>query len=115
MEEKTVFEKILDGELPSDKVYEDEDVFAFNDIDPQAPTHVLVIPKKRARDFSELAEADAEWVGRYMKGIAQVVTELGVLENGYRVVFNSGRDGQQSVAYLHAHILGGRRLSWPPG
>lgn len=115
MAEETLFDKILAGEIPSEGVYEDEDVYAFRDINPQAPTHVLVIPRKKLTSFIEVQKADAETVGRFMKSVSKVATELGLDEDGYRVVFNSGSDAQQSVEYIHAHILGGRQLGWPPG
>lgn len=111
----TVFDKILRGELPVDSVYEDDDVLAFKDINPQAPIHVLVIPKKRVSCFSELAGGDAEDIGRLIKATSAIAASLGLDEDGYRVVFNIGSDGGQEVEYLHAHILGGRKFSWPPG
>jgi histidine triad (HIT) family protein len=114
MAEQTVFDKILAGEIPSKKVYEDEDVYAFHDIEPQAPVHVLVIPKRKRANVSELAQADAEEAGRFLAGVARVAAELD-LENGYRVVMNTGPDALQSVEYVHAHIIGGRKLGWPPG
>ncbi len=113
--EETIFDKILAGTIPSAKVYEDEDVLAFRDVNPQAPTHVLVIPKKRAVNFTELKDRDEEEVGRFFQKAARVADKLGLDEEGYRVVINSGRHGQQTVAYLHAHILGGRQMNWPPG
>lgn len=115
MSTDTVFEKILRGEIPADKVYEDDVVFAFRDIDPQAPTHVLVIPKQKQRSFTDLQSADTGWVGSFMQGVARVASQLGLDDSGYRVVFNTGRDALQSVDYVHAHILGGRKMSWPPG
>ena len=112
---ETVFERILRGSAPADVVYEDEHVLAFRDLRPQAPAHVLVIPKKRARNLSDLAEWDAASAGGFIRGVAVVAAKLGLEEAGYRVVMNCGRHGQQSVEYLHAHILGGRQLHWPPG
>jgi histidine triad (HIT) family protein len=114
-EHETLFERILRGAAPADKVYEDEHVLAFRDIRPQAPVHVLVIPKRKARNLTELAEWDAASAGEFVRGIARVAAKLGLPEHGYRVVVNSGRDAQQSVDYLHAHIIAGRRLGWPPG
>ena len=110
----TIFDKILRGEIPADVVYEDEAVLAFRDINPQAPVHVVVIPKKKTSGFDNLAELPPEFIGRYMTGIAAAAKAL-KLGNGYRVVFNMGKDGQQTVPYIHAHILGGRLLAWPPG
>lgn len=115
MAEETLFDKILAGEIPSEGVYEDDDVYAFRDINPQAPVHILVIPRKKLASFIEVKGADPETIGRFMQSVSKVATELGLDEGGYRVVFNSGPDAQQSVAYIHAHILGGRQLSWPPG
>jgi len=112
---KTVFDRILEGELPARVAYEDGHVLAFHDAHPQAPIHVLVIPKRKAATFAELAEREPEEVGHFFRGVAEAARSLGLLENGYRVVLNSGRDANQSVAYLHAHILAGRRLGWPPG
>jgi histidine triad (HIT) family protein len=109
----TIFDRILSREAPADIVFEDQDVLAFRDIRPQAPVHVLVIPKRRAARLEELDGLEAE-AGRFMSGVIRVVRKLGLPE-GYRVVVNSGRHGQQSVDYLHAHILGGRQMSWPPG
>ncbi len=111
----TLFEKIILGEIPAKKVYEDEWALAFYDINPQAPVHVLVIPKKKARNFSELSAWSHEEVAHYMNAIQKTIEILAIKEKGYRLVFNTGDFGGQSVDYLHAHILGGRSLSWPPG
>lgn len=115
MSEPTIFEKILAGEIPADKVFENEHVLAFRDINPQAPVHVLVIPKTKRSSIADLHQADPAEIGRFMQGIAATARELGLEDGGYRTVFNTGKDAQQTVAYLHAHILGGRQLSWPPG
>jgi histidine triad (HIT) family protein len=114
MSSDTIFDKIIRSEIPADIVYEDEAVLAFRDINPQAPVHAVVIPKKKVRGFDTLSGLDADFIGRYMLGIAAAAEKLG-LANGYRVVFNNGKDGQQTVEYLHAHILGGRQMGWPPG
>lgn len=106
----TIFDKILAGSVPCKKVYEDELVLAFHDIHPQAPVHVLVIPKKKIVDLNALSLEDAQFIGKYMQRIADVAGELGLKQKGYRVVFNVGRDGGQTVDYLHAHILGGKPL-----
>ena len=111
----TIFERILKKEIPANVAYEDDTVLAFHDIAPQAPIHVLVIPKQKWVRFADFAIADHKQIGEYMSAVARVAKHLGLDENGYRVVFNNGRDGQQTVDYIHAHILGGRRLSWPPG
>jgi histidine triad (HIT) family protein len=112
--ENTVFDRILRREAPARIVHEDEDVLAFQDLRPQAPVHVLVIPKRRASSFAELEQRGTEEVGRFFQGVARVARLL-ELEAGYRVVLNNGAQAQQSVAYLHAHILGGRQMRWPPG
>ena len=110
-----IFCKIAAGEIPSKKVYEDDVVVAFYDIEPQSPVHVLVVPKKHIIGVNELTEEDEAIVGHAYSVISKLVKDLGVDESGYRVVVNSGRDGQQSVPHLHFHILGGRLLAWPPG
>jgi histidine triad (HIT) family protein len=113
--DETIFDKILAGDIPVDTVYEDDDVLAFRDINPKAPTHILVIPKIRAARFSELAQRSTEETGRFISAISKVASAMGLDDPGYRVVFNNGSDGGQEVEYLHAHILGGRKLAWPPG
>lgn len=110
--ENCLFCRIAAGEIPSKKVYEDDKVLAFYDIEPQAPVHVLVIPKAH---FDSILDADDETVG-YMRGIAAMLAkQLGIDESGFRLVVNTGKDGQQSVKHLHMHILGGRSMQWPPG
>ncbi len=111
----TIFDKILSGEIPAKRIYEDEFVLAFADIQPQAPTHVLVIPKAKVRCFAELSTQSPATVGQLFIGAAKVAKQLRLDESGYRIVINNGRDAQQTVDYLHLHILGGRALSWPPG
>jgi len=113
--ENTIFDKILAGEIPCDKVYEDSFVLAFKDINPKAPVHVLVIPKHRIERYSEVQDQDVEVIGQFHKSVSKVASELNLDKNGYRVVFNCGQDGGQEVEYLHAHILGGRALHWPAG
>lgn len=110
-----IFCKIVSGEIPSSKLYEDDQVIAFRDISPQAPTHILVVPKRHISGVNELASADEALVGHVYGVIARLVKDLGIDETGYRVVVNSGADGQQSVLHLHFHVLGGRLLAWPPG
>lgn len=111
----TIFDKILAGQIPANVVYQDDWVMAFRDVNPQAPTHVLVIPRKRCARFSELTTKDAVDVGEFFKRVALVAGKLGLEKDGYRVVINNGKHGQQTVEYIHAHILGGRQLHWPPG
>lgn len=114
MSEKTIFKKIIDGEIPANIVHDDDQCLAFHDVSPQAPTHVLVIPKKEIASLDQLADEDAPLLGHMWIVIRQVARQL-ELGNGYRVVVNCGADGGQSVDHLHFHILGGRSLSWPPG
>jgi histidine triad (HIT) family protein len=109
-----LFCRILAGEIPSKKVFEDEYTYAFEDIKPQAPTHVLIIPRKHIVDLKEAAPEDAELIGRCHLTAAQVA-RIRKIENGYRTVLNVGPGAGQSVFHLHVHLLGGRRLSWPPG
>lgn len=108
-----LFCKIICGEVPSKKVYEDESVYAFYDINPQAPVHVLLIPKKHIDRIENLQEEDAVWMGRLMVA-ARKVGELLGLKNGYRLVFNNGGDGGQEVDHIHLHLLGGIAMGWPP-
>ncbi len=114
MSEKTIFQKIFDGEIPSQMAYEDEVCAAFYDINPQAPTHILVVPRKLIPSISQLKDDDAHIVG-HLFVVARKVAQSLNLTNGYRLVINDGTDGQQSVPHLHVHILGGRPMSWPPG
>ncbi len=114
MAEKTIFQRIIDKEIPAKIIYEDDRCLAFHDVAPQAPTHVLVIPKRPITSVAALADDDAGLVGHIWIVIRNLAREL-KLENGYRVVANCGRDGGQSVDHLHFHILGGRQLIWPPG
>ncbi|MFP4375156.1 MAG: histidine triad nucleotide-binding protein [Spirochaetaceae bacterium] len=113
--ERTVFDRIIAGETDADIVFENEDVVAFREIAPQAPVHVLVIPRTRMKDISESTEHDPVVIGKLIQGIAHTARLLGLEETGYRVVFNTGRDALQTVPYLHGHILAGRTLGWPPG
>lgn len=110
-----IFCKIIAGEIPSKKVYEDEQCYAFYDIEPAAPTHVLVIPKKHITSLAELDEADAPLAGDLLLAIKKIAAQLGLDKDGYRVVNNIGEQGGQTVFHLHFHLLGGRELSWPPG
>ena len=114
-QEKTIFKKIIDKEIPANIVYEDEHCLAFHDVDPQAPTHVLLIPKKEIVNVAALSDSDQELAGRLILTAGKIARSLGIEEGGYRLVANCGRDGGQSVDHLHFHILAGRRLSWPPG
>lgn len=109
-----LFCKIIAGQIPSKKVYEDDKAFAFEDIRPQAPTHVLIIPKKHIVDIKEATQEDAELIG-YCNLVAGKIARERKLEHGYRTVYNVGPDAGQSVFHLHLHLLGGRKMSWPPG
>src|SRR6185437_14877227 len=108
------FQRIIDREIKADIVYEDDRALAFRDVNPQAPTHVLVIPKKPIRSLAHLEESDAALAGHLMVVARKVAEQLG-LEGGFRLVANSGPDAGQTVDHLHFHILGGRSLGWPPG
>jgi len=110
----TIFSKIIAREIPADILFEDDLCLAFRDINPRAPTHFLVIPKKEIESLAELSEEDEKIVGRCIMVASRVAAEEG-LEDGYRLVANTRRDGGQEVPHLHFHVLGGRQLSWPPG
>ena len=108
-----VFCKIVDGDIPSDTIYEDDQIIAFKDLDPQAPIHFLVIPKKHITSLATLDESDSDLVAKIMLVIQKLAKENNL--EGYRVVTNIGEDGGQSVPHLHFHVLGGRAFHWPPG
>lgn len=109
-----LFCKIISGEIPSNKVYEDEKIYAFKDIDPQAPVHVLIIPKKHIDSLDEIDESDSELLSYILLKVKDLAKEF-ELDKGYRVVINTKEDGGQSVNHLHFHLLGKRSLQWPPG
>lgn len=113
--EDCLFCKIIAGEVPSNKVYEDDLVYAFYDIAPQAPTHFIVIPKTHIASANDLDEANATVIGHIFAVIPKLAKELGFAEKGYRIVNNCGEDGGQTVGHLHFHVLAGRYLEWPPG
>ncbi len=110
----TLFEKIIQREIPADVVFEDDHVLAFRDINPAAPTHVLVIPKKPIPRIAEAQSEDQNLLGHLLLKATEVAQKL-ELQNGFRLVINNGPDGGESVPHLHCHILGGRSLQWPPG
>ncbi|WP_413173918.1 histidine triad nucleotide-binding protein [Anabaena azotica] len=110
----TIFSKIIRREIPANIVYEDDLALAFTDVNPQAPVHILVIPKKPIVNIATAEPEDQALLGHLLLIVQKVAAEAG-LENGYRVVMNTGADGGQTVYHLHIHILGGRHLSWPPG
>lgn len=110
-----LFCKIINGEIPSNKVYEDEKIYAFHDISPASPVHVLLIPKTHIPSANALTEENAAVVGHIFAAAAKIAAQLGIAESGYRIVNNCGEDGGQTVPHLHFHLLGGRSLQWPPG
>lgn len=110
----TVFDKILSREIPADVVYETDRVLAFRDIQPQAPTHCLVIPKRRIDQIGSAEAADTELLGELLLAAAEVARREGIDRSGYRLVINNGPHGGQSVDHLHVHVLGGEPLGWPP-
>jgi|SRR5204863_8683379 len=112
---KTLFEKIANKEIPAKIVYEDDLVLAFHDIKPQAPTHVLIVPKKAITRLGEAMPEDHKVLGHLLLKAAEVAKQLGLEQSGYRLVFNNGPDAGEAVPHLHCHILGGRKLGWPPG
>ncbi len=111
----TIFEKIIACEIPADIVYEDDLVLAFNDINPQAPTHILVIPKKPIPRIAEAEAEDHQVLGHMMLKARELAGKLGLHETGFRLVINNGHDAGETVSHLHLHILGGRAMAWPPG
>lgn len=114
MADKTLFEKIIDREIPADIVHEDDRCIAFRDINPQAPTHILVVPRKPIPGLDHLEDDDAALVG-HLFVVARQLAEQDGLSGGYRTVFNCGDDAGQTVPHLHLHLLGGRSMTWPPG
>ncbi len=113
--EDCIFCKIVGNEAPSDMVYQDNLACAFRDINPKAPTHILIIPKKHVRSMVEAKEDDKELLGHLLYVTNQVAKKEGVSEDGFRVVINSGSRAGQTVWHLHIHLIGGRKMSWPPG
>ena len=110
-----LFCKIVAGDIPSSKVYEDEKVYAFLDIDPQAPTHIIVVPKEHISSANEIAENNCAVVGHIFSVISKIAKDMGFDKDGYRVVNNCGENGGQTVGHIHFHVLAGRLLGWPPG
>ena len=113
--DQCLFCRIASGAIPAKKVHEDADVVAFHDINPQAPTHVLVIPRKHIAALDELTEADANTIGTTIVRASQIARELGLAQDGYRMVVNNGEGAGQTVFHIHVHVLGGRGFGWPPG
>ena len=110
-----LFCRIASGDIPASKVFEDADVLAFNDINPQAPLHILVIPKRHIATTNDLGEADEALVGKLVRTAAALATQKGYADRGYRVLFNCNAEAGQTVFHIHLHLLAGRNLGWPPG
>jgi histidine triad (HIT) family protein len=113
--ENCIFCSIIQGKIPSEKVFEDEQVLAFKDIKPEAPVHIIIIPKKHISSINDLEYNDNDLIGHIYNVAKKITLELGINESGYRIVTNCGQDAGQSVLHIHFHLLGGRSLSWPPG
>ena len=111
----TIFEKIAVREVPARIVHEDADFFAFHDVNPQAPVHVLIVPRRVIPRIDAAGEDDGPLLGRMLLAVPQIARKLGLAEGGFRLVINNGRDAGESVPHLHIHLLGGRALAWPPG
>jgi histidine triad (HIT) family protein len=111
----TIFEKIIAREIPAKIIWEDDDAIVFHDVNPQAPVHVLIVPKKVIPRLSSASEGDNKILGKLLLVAGKLAKELGVEKSGYRVVINSGPDAGESVPHLHVHLLGKRALAWPPG
>ena len=111
----TIFSKIIRREIPAEIVFEDDNVLGFRDVNAQAPTHVLFIPKRAIATLNDLADGDAELIGRLVLAATAYAKEQGLADSGYRLVINCNEDGGQSVYHLHLHLLAGRRMTWPPG
>ena len=114
-EQDCLFCRILDGEIPADIIHESESTVAFRDLNPQAPTHVLIIPRRHIATINDIEPDDEELIGSLYSAAKQVARQEGLTEDGYRVVMNCGEGAGQSVFHLHLHLLGGRPLNWPPG
>lgn len=110
-----LFCKIIAGEIPSTKVYEDDMILAFRDIDPQAPEHIVIVPKEHIASANEITSENSNYVAHIFEKIAEIAKQLGIDANGYRVVNNCGKDGGQTVGHLHFHLMGGREFAWPAG
>ncbi len=111
----TLFEKIAAGEIPARIVHETKDLLAFHDVNPQAPVHVLIVPRQVIPRIGAASPGDAELLGKLLLAAAEIARTLGIADSGYRVVINNGRDAGETVPHLHVHLLGGREMQWPPG
>ena len=112
MEEKSIFEMILDKELESEIIYEDEDIFSIRDINPIAPVHLLIIPKKRINTINDVSEEDTLLIGKMVQAAKNLAKEYEINESGYRLIFNTNDDGGQTVYHIHLHLIGGEKLKW---
>ena len=115
MSEDCLFDKIIDGEIPSDKVYEDDEILAFKDVQPTAPVHILIIPKKHIPAVSEMDQEDTQLIGKLFWVAKKLAEKEGIDSDGYRLVINNGDNGGQHVHHIHLHLIGGRKMAWPPG
>ena len=111
----TIFTKIINKEIDANIVYEDDDILAFEDINPQAPTHILIIPKKEIQTANDIQEEDTSLIGRLVLVAKDIAKQKGIDKDGYRLIMNCNDDGGQTVFHIHMHLIGGRKLSWPPG
>lgn len=111
----TIFGKIINREIPADIVYEDEFVLAFNDIAPQAPIHIIIIPKKEIPTINDITLDDSELIAKMILTAKKIAGDKGIAKTGYRILMNCNEHGQQTVFHLHLHLLGGRQMNWPPG
>lgn len=109
---ETIFSKIIKREIPATIVYEDDEILAFNDINPKAPIHILIIPKKQIPTINDIKENDAELIGKIILAAKKIAKEKGIAENGYRLVFNCNKDAGQEVFHIHCHLIGGKKLKW---
>lgn len=114
-ENDCLFCSILSGEIPADKVYEDDLAYAFRDINPQAPTHILIVPREHIESLNDAAPGDETLLGHLLRLASKIANQQGIAENGFRAVVNTGAESGQSVWHLHLHLLGGRPMNWPPG
>tara|TARA_B100000902_G_scaffold138175_1_gene136376 strand:- start:549 stop:893 length:345 start_codon:yes stop_codon:yes gene_type:complete len=113
--EKTIFQKIIDRELKADIIFENDKIIAFEDIDPVAPVHILIVPKKYINSINSLKSEDKELIGEMFIVAKEIAEKLKINDSGYRTVFNTNNDAGQTVYHIHLHLIGGRKLDWPPG
>ena len=111
----TIFKRIIAREVPAEILFEDDDVLAFHDVNPQAPVHVLIIPRRAISRIADATETDRALLGKLLLTASKIARDLGISESGYRIVINNGPDAGESVPHLHVHLLGKRPLAWPPG